>query len=536
MCEDEEYTNRKDIEERALLKFKEFLVYSKRMSQYLAENDKEPTWDGHIYLYNCAHKVKDHQIGRIPVQVKGTEVNRFKRTKFKFSIGTVDLKAYLLEPTVYVVCQEKKGSMDRELFYRFLLPETVKKILSGHKGQASVSVLMKPLPDSDTFAEMLQVFMTDRTKQLGFAHKQSPSMQAVLKRGLQLQLSAPKKFPDIAHLYGYLSQNETFLYAKNDEEFGTIVPVDGGPFRFSFSKHEEEEIRVGDRVYFDGYTHEIKNGRDYIIAGGGMLTIDLPISEKDKSPVKISITCPSSYLDDFVKHGELVMALKEHRTITVGDCDIDIGKNSIEGDIVQLKKNLSVWKVLQETLDKLHVRKRLEVDKITADDERALSLIIDCVHDGKLITLDNPPDPGVYVFEIANLNLLLYLAKGAPSKYYIGDIFDSGVEFKVSVDDGSTWTPTCVFSYLRDDRLWQVCDNIDFAAIENCYDSVKPKEESFVKVVEDDLGSISYSINELAHNQVDSPRTLELRDAYNRLENWLSEYKETLKSKDEANG
>ena len=43
MCEDEEYTNRKDIEERDLLKFKEFLVYSKRMSQYLAENDKEPT-------------------------------------------------------------------------------------------------------------------------------------------------------------------------------------------------------------------------------------------------------------------------------------------------------------------------------------------------------------------------------------------------------------------------------------------------------------------------------------------------------------
>ena len=89
---------------------------------------------------------------------------------------------------------------------------------------------------------------------------------------------------------------------------------------------------MGNRVYFDGYTHEIKNGRDYIIAGGGMLTIDLPISEKDKSPVKISITCPSSYLDDFVKHGELVMALKEHRSITVGDCDIDIGMNRHDYD------------------------------------------------------------------------------------------------------------------------------------------------------------------------------------------------------------
>ena len=530
MCEDQEYINRKDIEERALLKFKEFLVYSKRMSQYLSENDKEPTWDGHIYLYKNAHKIKDNQIGRIPVQVKGTEVFRFKRTKFKFSIKTVDLKAYLLEPTVYVVCQEKKGSMDRELFYRFFLPETVKKILSGHKGQTSISVMMKPLPDSDTFSEMLQMFLTDRTKQLGFAHKQSPSMQAVMERGLQIQLSMPKKFPDIAHMYGYLSQNETFLYAKNDEEFGTIVPIDGGPFRFSFSKHEEEKITVGDRVFFEGYTHEIKNGRDYIIAGDGILTIDLPISENDKTPIKITVTCPSKYLDDFVKQGELVIALKEHRVITIGDCDIDIGKSGIEGDIVQLEKNLSVWKILLETLEKLHVKRKLEVDMISADDERTLSLIIDCIHDRRLITLDNPPEPGVYFFEIANLNLLLYLAKSTSSKYYIGDIFDSGVEFRVSVDEGSTWTPTCVFSYLRDNRLWQICDNIDFSAIETCYDSVQPKEEGFVKVIEDDLGYIALSINELCQDQSNPLRESQLRDAYSRLERWLSEYKQSPRS------
>lgn len=196
--------------------------------------------------------------------------------------------------------------------------------------------------------------------------------------------------------------------------------------------------------------------------------------------------------------------------------------------IVQLEKNLSVWKVLQETLEKLHVKRKLEVDKISADDERDLSLIIDCVHDDKLVTIDNPPEPGVYVFEIANLNLLLYMAKGTPLKYYIGDIFDSGVMFKVSVDEGSTWTQTCVFSYHRDDRLWQVCDNIDFSAIEKCYDSVQPKEGDFIKVIEDDLRYINFSMNELSQNQTNPSRESELRDAYNRLENWLSDYKQSL--------
>lgn len=116
----------------------------------------------------------------------------------------------------------------------------------------------------------------------------------------------------------------------------------------------------------------------------------------------------------------------------------------------------------------------------------------------------------------------------SPFKYYIGDIFDSGVMFKVSVDEGSTWTPTCVFSYLRDDRLLQVCDNIDFSAIEKCYDSVQPKEGDFIKVIEDDLRYINFSMNELSQNQTNPSRESELRDAYNRLENWLSDYKQSL--------
>ena len=87
-----------------------------------------------------------------------------------------------------------------------------------------------------------------------------------------------------------------------------------------------------------------------------------------------------------------------------------------------------------------------------------------------------------------------------------------------------------MFSYLRNERLWQVCDNIDFSAIENSYDSVQPKEDSFVKVVEDDLGYVALSINELNQKQTDSLREAELRYAYARLERWLSEYKQTLKS------
>ena len=533
MSEDTDFIDRKAIEEKGLLKFKEYLVYSKCMSQYLSENDKEPVWDGHIYLFKDARKVKDNLLGRVPVQVKSTEVQRFKHSKFKFPIDTVDLKSYLLEPTVFIVCQVKKDSTDRELFFRFLLPETVKKILGGHPNQASISVSMKSLPSSDVFEEKLVVFLADREKQLNFANKRSPSIQAVMDRGLKLQVTAPRKYSDVPHLFSYLSQNETFLYAVNDEEFGTEVPIDGGPFRFSFSKYENEPIRVADRIFFSGYTNEIKNGRNYIVAENGMLTMDLPIQEEDKRPVQLTITCPSNSLDDLIKQGEFVMALKDHHVISIGKHNINIGDKGLEGDLAQLEKNLANWKRLKETLDILHVKKAFEVDKIKPENEGLLSLIIDCIHEKRRVSLDNPPEPGVYLFEVANLKLLLYFVEVEPRKYYVGDIFDLGIHFKVSTDDGVSWTNTCAFSYLRDDNLWQSCDNIDFSKIVDCYAAVELKENGFEKVVEDDLSSISYAITALEETNSDANRVEDLKDAYKRLRVWLDGFRYSFSDKDQ---
>lgn len=69
---------------------------------------------------------------------------------------------------------------------------------------------------------------------------------------------------------------------------------------------------------------------------------------------------------------------------------------------------------------------------------------------------------------------------------------------------------------------------LTFPAIEKSYDSVQPKEGDFIKVIEDDLRYINFSMNELSQNQTNPSRKSELMDAYNRLENWLSDYKQSL--------
>lgn len=227
----------KAIEEKALLCFKGYIVDSKVISQFLDENDKEPCWDGHLYLYSDPVKDKIHLIGRIPVQVKGTEVSRFVLKKYKFTIEMDDLKAYLNEPTVFVVCQEKKDSKERELFYRCLLPETVKNIIKGKEKQKTVNVLMHRIPENlIDFEDLMQVFYGDRKKQLSFTDKKPFTIDDVQKRGInEFSFFAPTHSIDRMELMKYLSTHPSYIYAKVDKELDFRSSCVGWSYDFLIS-------------------------------------------------------------------------------------------------------------------------------------------------------------------------------------------------------------------------------------------------------------------------------------------------------------
>ena len=59
------------IEMGAILAIKNIIQLSDRMKDYINDNDKEPSWDGFIYLYSSDDlKVENIQY-KIPVQIKG---------------------------------------------------------------------------------------------------------------------------------------------------------------------------------------------------------------------------------------------------------------------------------------------------------------------------------------------------------------------------------------------------------------------------------------------------------------------------------
>lgn len=79
-------TDTKAVEEKALNYLKSFIEDSKVISPIIADKNKKTCWDRHLYLHTDCVRDKGYLQGRVPIQMKGTEVGRFVTMKWNFKL------------------------------------------------------------------------------------------------------------------------------------------------------------------------------------------------------------------------------------------------------------------------------------------------------------------------------------------------------------------------------------------------------------------------------------------------------------------
>lgn len=482
----------KAIEEKALNYFRGFIEDSSKISQYLNENDKEPSWDGSLSLYSGNKRNKKCFLGRVPVQVKGIEVDDFKTDKIKFKITKDDLNAYLHEPTFFVVCQIKRGTKERKLFYREFLPDTVKAILRGMGENNTRMTPFHILTDNlNDFEEQLVVFLRNSRKMVSFVDTKPFTMQDAMEKGVKtFSFVAPVSKCDGLNLYKYLSINETRLYANIDKKLDIELPIADGPVRISFCRKEKGDIKVGDRVFYDNYRNEIKDGRINITIGDCFF-MNLPIDKTDNRPPEIRFTSSAKNLDDVIRANEFVVALHEYGTLTINNVDFKIKVNEPEL-IDTIRQNLSMWRDLQGVLKKLNVIKPLDITSITEEQYKLVDILIKTIGRGYSVKLPKQ-ETGLACWEIGNISLLLWCLVGGNEECYFGDFFDGTIKISYKINDKDN-IEVSPFSYLQNNGLWEKCDNINYDMIVSKADSATKKHtENFMMANMDVLAMIKAS-------------------------------------------
>lgn len=514
-----EAVDTKAIEEKALNHFKSFIEDSKVISQFIADNDKEPCWDGHLYLYADGIKDKEHLQGRVPVQIKGTEVDSFVTKKWKYKLEKADLKAYLEEPTFFIVCQVKRDSKERMLFFRELLPNLVNKLLRDMGNNETRKTLFHPLTDNlKEFEDQLMAFLGNSKKMISFAHSDLLSMEEALKKGIkEFSFIVPTKYADRLHLMKYLSTHSSYIYAKISKELDVDMPLSNGPGRFIFQWDDDGEVRVGDRVYFEGYHNEIKEGR-IIIKIGNVMTINMPMDNTDKEQTTVKLTTKAKYLKESINEAEFGVALNDTGVLSVGKLDLKMNVHEKEY-VEELRQKLMWWKELDNVLDKLHVTKPFDLTAITDGQGKLIDLLIETVGKGNMVNLPGQ-ETTLLFWEIGNIKLLLWCAVGKDGMCAIGDFFDRSIRiaYKISEDETINVSP---YSYLQLDKLWEKVDNIDFdSIIASAEEAARQHEYCYMMSNYDVLAMITAAD---ALEKTDVERSKKLLEEALKLDEWLIE-------------
>lgn len=246
--------NSEDIELFSTGAVKDFIARTAILSPYIFEKDKEPSWDGHIYIYRNSSKTKANLEGRIPVQVKGKVCDDFSHKQIKYSIDIVDLKNYLSDGGVfYFVVYINKQTFAKKIYYCALPPIKLRSVLIGTDGQTSKTIDFYAFPtDTDEAASIVLNCWHHCQKQANVVDHELISLEELKRNNLLEGITIPIAGCGKVDLPKALLGNDVYLYAKIKGS-SLLQPLDIIPTDKMTEEVRQRNVSVNGVVFYSDY-------------------------------------------------------------------------------------------------------------------------------------------------------------------------------------------------------------------------------------------------------------------------------------------
>ncbi|WP_288554428.1 DUF4365 domain-containing protein [uncultured Levyella sp.] len=337
------------------------------LSAFINEGDKEPSWDGNIYIYENASKNKAG-IKKVPVQVKGTKNDNQEKNEINYAIKVLDLQNYLTDGGVafFVVYVSSDGKRNK-IYYAGLAPVKLILLLENHKDAKSISVSLKVFPDdSDLKVEVLQSFYTNMKKQTSFSHSKLLSLEELEKQGAleSITFSTSGKGLNRHNFPKYLLRKDLYLYANIK---GSIIPqpLREMPTDLHISTEQKASVTInGAPFYHTVQKTYSKNGLEISI--GQSCNLFLP---EENGYCRISFK-PTTLLKYAVKDREFLLAFLRSNAVEINGHKINFQSDEpySEERIVQLEQEVQRTKDVISVFDLLHIDTNYDLSQMSKED------------------------------------------------------------------------------------------------------------------------------------------------------------------------
>lgn len=320
----------------------------------LRKRDKEPSWDGEIYIYNDKRKKKEDIEKTVKVQVKGT-TRKKNLTKNGLSFymkdsDMVDLKNYLNNGgcLFFVVYVDKENDFECTIYYIELLPSKIKKIISN--GTKTLHLNKFP-SNNEKKIKILRHFATHSTRQCSFVENgfaTQEEMDEWDKNGDLKSIEICTSDGNIGVKTDFLNKN-TIFYANlitNKAYRPTPVQID---YLQGITKDiVQYPVIIDSKVCFESYwlVDDTEKNRTFLFDSERII---INVDKNNKIKNVRYISCPNN-MTDIIKNLNFMILLIENKYfeaqnqkyILSDKCKRDILKN-FYFDNAKLKHDCIYW-------------------------------------------------------------------------------------------------------------------------------------------------------------------------------------------------
>lgn len=470
---------KKGIETLSVDAVRDSIMMADLLDQYIPDNDKEPFWDGAICVFSEKSHTKETFMGRMPVQVKGTENNDFSKDEIKFRVSTTDLKGYLKDGgAIFFVVYIGNNGLCKKIYYIELTPIRIRVILDEAKGQKSKFITLKTFPtDNNAKTTIFMNCLQHCKKQASFSEAQLYSLDELQEQGVLEKVTIPfsgigiKSDPQKA-----LMQNDLYIYAKIKGN-AILQPLPFIPRDLQTTEEIEANIVINGKVFYESI-RVVKNASSTRFILGDSFTItsidgQAGVNINYKSSDKVSVLC---------KDLDFMLTLLDAGYFESNGHRFDFPSSEADYSNFKLEEQqnlLNFAKKAKEILTSLNCHKDLSMKNLQEEDIRNVERLYSALIENKPVTGLKKGLQPVCKIKVGNLNFAVYLTpqKGKETTYVIRDFFNSEVLLTYQGQNDKRY-PISQYALLKADDLLNT-DNVNWQVLLPSFQQVEKHEETF---------------------------------------------------------
>lgn len=431
---------------------KNSIVKCSNLSPFINSNDKEPSWDGHIYCYKNKNHNKSSLVGRVPVQIKGKKVCIKKPKKeIQYPMKVSDLNNYLKDGGVILFVVYIDDNSHTKIYYRELTVIRLRSLLES-KNKSTKSIKLIEFPEENNKKSIIiHNFLMNREKQYSSQNVNLINFEDINNCKEIEEIKIPFMAMDKNNPIQELLEGDVYFYVKV-KGCNVVQPVNVTLEEIFVTKIVNTDIKVGSKVFYNSYELEKSKSNTRIKIGESLI---ITISA-DNNENRIEYTT-SGLVRILANDLDFFLNVLKEGSFQMGD---EIVKINIDRkvDFFKQEKNLLYAKRIVEVLNKLNCKSDLNLKELSEKDMRMLDILYKSLIKKEML-FDLPDNaPCVAWIRIADLKFLIIFEKNeinGKEGYYLYDFFNRKIQAWIN-EDNDECRFVSQFSILNNENLLDI--------------------------------------------------------------------------------